>query len=183
MWWCACRCVCINEPSPVIRKCSAVGAGACSVGDAQAANGAAALACMEAKGPCLPASQLLGAPACCPPALTLLRSSPPPWCSGVLFSEALLAFSLLLLGSLSLMMSYCLQNRAITPGGEKALMSTQELNLQSSVPPGGDHSIIHACSFLTELLSPPAASYTSSLLRWLQGEKLKASGTSALNLC
>lgn len=160
-----------------------MGAGACSVGDAQAANGAAVLACMEAKGPCLPASQLLGAPACCPPALTLLRSSPPPWCSGVLFSEALLAFSLLLLGSLSLMMSYCLQNRAITPGGEKALMSTQELNLQSSVPPGGDHSIIHACSFLTELLSPPAASYTSSLLRWLQGEKLKASGTSALNLC
>ena len=37
---------------------------------------------------------------------TLLRSSPPVGCSGVLHSEEFLALSLLLLGSLSLMMSY-----------------------------------------------------------------------------
>lgn len=49
-------------------------------------------------------------------ALTLLRRRPPPWCSGVLVSEALLAFSLLLLGSLSLIMSYWRQKRAMTPG-------------------------------------------------------------------
>lgn len=48
--------------------------------------------------------------------LTLLRRRPPPWCSGVLVSDALLVFSLLLLGSLSLMMSYWRQKRAITPG-------------------------------------------------------------------
>lgn len=47
--------------------------------------------------------------------LTLLRRRPPPWCSGVLVSDALLVFSLLLLGSLSLMMSYWRQKRAITP--------------------------------------------------------------------
>lgn len=46
---------------------------------------------------------------------TLLRSSPPCGCSGVLHSEEFLALSLLLLGSLSLMMSYWRQNRAITP--------------------------------------------------------------------
>lgn len=46
--------------------------------------------------------------------LTLLLSSPPLWCSGVLLSDDGLAFSLLLLESLSLMMSYCRQNRAIT---------------------------------------------------------------------
>ncbi|TNN82594.1 hypothetical protein EYF80_007112 [Liparis tanakae] len=46
--------------------------------------------------------------------LTLLLSSPSLWCSGVLLSDDGLAFSLLLLESLSLMMSYCRQNRAIT---------------------------------------------------------------------
>ena len=46
--------------------------------------------------------------------LTLLLSSPPLWCSGVLLSDDGLAFSLLLLESLSLMMSYCRQKRAIT---------------------------------------------------------------------
>lgn len=110
------------------------------VGDAQTAKDAAVLACMEVKGhlafpSCIPAgggrwcrAAWGAAGSSCllyPPALTLLRSSPPPWCSGVLFSEALLAFSLLLFGSLSLMMSYCLQNRAITPDGEKASVSTQ----------------------------------------------------------
>lgn len=47
---------------------------------------------------------------------TLLRNSPPVGCSGVLHSEEFLALSLLLLGSLSLMMSYWRQKRAITPG-------------------------------------------------------------------
>ena len=37
---------------------------------------------------------------------TLLRNSPPDWCSGVLHSEEFLALSLLVFGSLSLMMSY-----------------------------------------------------------------------------
>lgn len=46
--------------------------------------------------------------------LTLLRSSPPEGRSGVLCSEDGFVFSLLLLESLSLMMSYCLQKRAIT---------------------------------------------------------------------
>lgn len=49
---------------------------------------------------------------------TLLRNSPPVGCSGVLHSEEFLALSLLLLGSLSLMMSYWRQKRAITPEGE-----------------------------------------------------------------
>lgn len=44
----------------------------------------------------------------------LLRSSPPVGRSGVLCSEDGFVFSLLLLESLSLMMSYCLQKRAIT---------------------------------------------------------------------
>lgn len=48
------------------------------------------------------------------PPRTLLRSSPPLGRSGVLCSEDGLVFSLLLLESLSLMMSYCLQKRAIT---------------------------------------------------------------------
>lgn len=52
------------------------------------------------------------------PAVTLLRRSPPPWCSGVLVSDALLVFSLLLLGSLSLIMSYWRQKRTMTPGGQ-----------------------------------------------------------------
>lgn len=56
-------------------------------------------------------------------ALTLLRRRPPPWCSGVLVSDALLVFSLLLLGSLSLIMSYWRQKRAITPGGNKGEQS------------------------------------------------------------
>jgi len=47
---------------------------------------------------------------------TLLRNSPPVGCSGVLHSEEFLALSLLLLGSLSLIMSYWRQKRAITPG-------------------------------------------------------------------
>lgn len=51
--------------------------------------------------------------------LTLLLSSPPLWCSGVLRSDDGLAFSLLLLESLSLMMSYCRQNSAITAGRER----------------------------------------------------------------
>ena len=46
---------------------------------------------------------------------TLLRNSPPVGCSGVLHSEEFLALSLLLLGSLSLIMSYWRQKRAITP--------------------------------------------------------------------
>lgn len=46
---------------------------------------------------------------------TLLRNRPPVGCSGVLHSEEFLALSLLLLGSLSLMMSYWRQKRAITP--------------------------------------------------------------------
>ena len=50
---------------------------------------------------------------------TLLRSSPPCGCSGVLHSDEFLALSLLLLGSLSLMMSYCRQNRTITPERER----------------------------------------------------------------
>lgn len=49
---------------------------------------------------------------------TLLRNSPPVGCSGVLHSEEFLALSLLLFGSLSLIMSYWRQKRAITPGGE-----------------------------------------------------------------
>jgi len=49
-----------------------------------------------------------------PSPLTLLRSSPPLGRSGVLCSEDGFVFSLLLLESLSLMMSYCLQKRAIT---------------------------------------------------------------------
>lgn len=47
---------------------------------------------------------------------TLLRNSPPVGCSGVLHSEEFLALSLLLLGSLSLIMSYWRQKSAITPG-------------------------------------------------------------------
>lgn len=50
---------------------------------------------------------------------TLLRNSPPVGCSGVLHSDEFLALSLLLLGSLSLIMSYWRQNRAITPEGER----------------------------------------------------------------
>ncbi len=53
--------------------------------------------------------------------LTLLLSSPPLWCSGVLLSDDGLAFSLLLLESLSLMMSYCRQNRAITAAGRREM--------------------------------------------------------------
>lgn len=53
-------------------------------------------------------------PSCQPSPLTLLRSSPPLGRSGVLCSEDGFVFSLLLLESLSLMISYCLQNRAIT---------------------------------------------------------------------
>lgn len=49
--------------------------------------------------------------------LTLLLSRPPLWCSGVLLSEEGLTFSLLLLESLSFMISYCRQNRAITAAG------------------------------------------------------------------
>lgn len=53
--------------------------------------------------------------------LTLLLSRPPPlWCSGVLLSDIGLAFSLLLLESLSLMMSYWRQKRAITAAGSDA---------------------------------------------------------------
>lgn len=59
-------------------------------------------------------------------ALTLLRRSPPPWCSGVLVSDALLVFSLLLLGSLSLMMSYWRQKRAMTPAGTRGRSQSPE---------------------------------------------------------
>lgn len=53
--------------------------------------------------------------------LTLLLSRPVPlWCSGVLLSDIGLAFSLLLLESLSLMMSYWRQKRAITAAGSDA---------------------------------------------------------------
>ena len=58
--------------------------------------------------------------------LTLLRRSPPPWCSGVLVSDALLVFSLLLLGSLSLMMSYWRQKRAMTPAGTRGRSQSPE---------------------------------------------------------
>lgn len=64
-----------------------------------------------------PLLQLQGRPPGPRSALTLLRRRPPPWCSGVLVSDALLVFSLLLLGSLSLIMSYWRQKRAMTPGG------------------------------------------------------------------
>ena len=47
----------------------------------------------------------------------MLLSRPPLWCSGVLCSEDGFAFSLLLLESLSLMMSYCRQNSAMTAAG------------------------------------------------------------------
>lgn len=57
---------------------------------------------------------------------TLLRSSPPCGCSGVLHSEEFFALSLLLLGSLSLMMSYWRQNRAITPAGRNGTTSEQQ---------------------------------------------------------
>lgn len=53
--------------------------------------------------------------------LTLLLSRPVPlWCSGVLLSDIGLVFSLLLLESLSLMMSYWRQKRAITAAGSDA---------------------------------------------------------------
>lgn len=58
---------------------------------------------------------------------TLLRNSPPVGCSGVLHSEEFLALSLLLLGSLSLMMSYWRQKRAITPG-RRGRMSSRAAN-------------------------------------------------------
>ena len=69
-------------------------------------------------------------------ALTLLRRSPPPWCSGVLVSDALLVFSLLLLGSLSLMMSYWRQKRAMTPPGDKG----EESEARAPVPALPPHS-------------------------------------------
>ena len=69
-------------------------------------------------------------------ALTLLRRSPPPWCSGVLVSDALLVFSLLLLGSLSLMMSYWRQKRAMTPPGDKG----EESEARAPVPAPPPHS-------------------------------------------
>lgn len=56
---------------------------------------------------------------------TLLRNSPPVGCSGVLHSEEFLALSLLLFGSLSLIMSYWRQKRAITPGGEEGSIHHQ----------------------------------------------------------
>lgn len=55
---------------------------------------------------------------------TLLRNSPPVGCSGVLHSEEFLALSLLLLGSLSLMMSYWRQKSAITPAGRGGVTSS-----------------------------------------------------------
>lgn len=79
------------------------------------------------------------------PALTLLRRSPPPWCSGVLFSDALLVFSLLLLGSLSLIMSYWRQKRTMTPGGQ-----------------GRQSESLPACS-LAELLLGPELQMVSHL--------------------
>lgn len=58
---------------------------------------------------------------------TLLRNSPPVGCSGVLHSEEFLALSLLLLGSLSLMMSYWRQKRAMTPWGQKVNFSHSDV--------------------------------------------------------
>ena len=82
-------------------------------------------------GPKLTPSAARGLPGCQPRgphpgpglALTLLRRRPPLWCSGVLVSDALLVFSLLLLGSLSLIMSYWRQKRAMTPAGDKGEQS------------------------------------------------------------
>ena len=51
--------------------------------------------------------------------LTLLLSRPPLWCSGVLRSDSGFTFSLLLLLSVSLMMSYWRQNSAITAEDNK----------------------------------------------------------------
>ncbi len=55
---------------------------------------------------------------------TLLRRRPPLWCSGVLLSEDGFTFSLLLLESLSFIMSYCRQNKAITAAETREDMVT-----------------------------------------------------------
>lgn len=93
-------------------------------------------------------------------ALTLLRSRPPPWCSGVLVSDALLVFSLLLLGSLSLIMSYWRQKRAMTPGGTKegsrspcCLLHAQEL-LSGTELQMASHLHYHKCASGLWLLQP-----------------------------
>lgn len=61
---------------------------------------------------------------CHPSPRTLLRSSPPLGRSGVLCSEDGFVFSLLLLESLSLMMSYCLQKRAITAAEREGMKAS-----------------------------------------------------------
>lgn len=66
---------------------------------------------------------------CQPSPLTLLRSSPPLGRSGVLCSEDGFVFSLLLLESLSLMMSYCLQKRAITAAKTQRMKDSLTLPL------------------------------------------------------
>ena len=66
-------------------------------------------------------------PSCQPFPLTLLRSSPPLGRSGVLCSEEGFVFSLLLLESLSLMMSYCLQKRAITAAERQGMKGSLTL--------------------------------------------------------
>lgn len=76
-------------------------------------------------------------PSCQPSPLTLLRSSPPLGRSGVLCSEDGFVFSLLLLESLSLMMSYCLQKRAITAAGRQGMKDS--LTLAAPCLPSPQH--------------------------------------------
>ena len=121
--------------------------------------------------------QLLKEPLCGPVlfsgvTLTLLLSSPPLWCSGVLLSDDGLAFSLLLLESLSLMMSYCRQNRAITAAGrwEMGTCATQTNKEWNSV--------MRRQLSLTDMSLPPLTKHVERPC-----EKLKSAPMGVWGLC
>lgn len=82
---------------------------------------------------------------------TLLRNSPPVGCSGVLHSEEFLALSLLLLGSLSLIMSYWRQKRAITPRRRRGWYSN------SGYPPNTNQGTAGASVVLSPIMTKKAS--------------------------